>query len=613
MPGDERKRAAEVPGRARVKSRRMLSVGVAAVVLAFGAWGYFGFPVTRERTPEPAPIEPRVGPARGGIAGESPSAGQKGSADEPARRQAEEQAQREALGWVTGLPLSASDNELAALAARLDHYAATAPADRAAAVRAAFEKHQSLVLAEREHLRLASARGGLIIATRPSGAEVTVGGFAVEKTPATLKEVKLGTYPVVIRLAGYEDVRRQAEVHENEFTTLDVALVRSTGTLQIASVPPGLEVDVRSRTADVGSQTVQTPARLEKLPTGGYELTFQRDGWPEQRQTVAVPRNQTVAALAEFVGGALEIVSTPPGAEVWRDEVKLGVTPLDLAEVVPGATTVEVRLAGFHPAAAQGEVRPKETTRITVGLDPVAGLEPGQSRVVMELGLEMLYVPPGTFTMGSPEDEPARDGDESPQTEVTLTEGFWLGKYEVTRSQWQAIMGNSANEASNAEAAAPVDDVSWSEAMAFCHALTEREHETGLLPADFAYTLPTEAQWEYACRAGTTGAFAGSLETMAWCGGDGREAVHPVGGKFPNAWGFYDMHGNAAEWCADWYVDHLPGGSVRDPTGPADGTARVHRGGAWDSEARICRSAFRSAGDPEQHLGGFRVALVPVR
>lgn len=161
----------------------------------------------------------------------------------------------------------------------------------------------------------------------------------------------------------------------------------------------------------------------------------------------------------------------------------------------------------------------------------------------------------------------------------------------------------------------PVSGVSWVSAAEYCRRLTDRERAAGRLPEGYAYTLPTEAQWEYACRAGTTGDYAGDLNAMAWYDRNSDLRVHSVGQKQPNEWGLYDMHGNVWEWCLDWY-DTYPGGTVTDPAGPPEGRNRALRGGSWKDWASDCRSAVRSLGEPDNphfHLVGFRVALSPAR
>ena len=215
------------------------------------------------------------------------------------------------------------------------------------------------------------------------------------------------------------------------------------------------------------------------------------------------------------------------------------------------------------------------------------------------LNLTMVFIFPGQFQMGSTNG----DSDEKPVHTVLLIQPFWLGQYEVTQAQWRCIMGDNPSRFKGADL--PVEQVSWDNAMVFCQRLTARERQAGRLPQNEEYTLPTEAQWEYACRAGSTGDYAGDLDSMAWYSND---QTHPVGQKKTNAWGLYDMHGNVWEWCADWYGDY-PSGSVVDPTGPPSGRHRVDRGGGWGNSAENCRSADRDGDWPVNRFNdlGFRL------
>lgn len=238
-----------------------------------------------------------------------------------------------------------------------------------------------------------------------------------------------------------------------------------------------------------------------------------------------------------------------------------------------------------------------------------------------------VWIPPGTFTMGSPSSEPDRDPDEGPQTVVTLTRGFWMGKYEVTRGEYQAVMGGNNPSNFQGDLNLPVHTVSWNDATNYCAELTRRERAAGRLPSGYAYRLPTEAEWEYACRAGTTTAtafgdtlsstqanFHGDFPYNGAAKGPYLQGTAPVGSYAPNGWGLYDMHGNVWEWCLDWRTDSLPGGSVTDPTGPSSGTKRVNRGGSWGFYGRYCRSANRDGDQPSylEIILGFRVALAAV-
>ena len=235
------------------------------------------------------------------------------------------------------------------------------------------------------------------------------------------------------------------------------------------------------------------------------------------------------------------------------------------------------------------------------------------------IGIEFASIPAGKFLMGSPATEKERSPNET-QHEVTLTQGFWMGVYEVTQAQYEQVMGKNPSEFKGATL--PVETVSYKDALAFCKKLSD-------LPAEKAagrkYRLPTEAEWEYCCRAGTSTPFHFGNElngTQANCDGNNRRPygttqkgpflgkTSPVGSYPANAWGLYDMHGNVWEWCQDRY-DSYPKQSVTDPRGPEVGSICVSRGGSWYNEAAGCRSANRYWYDPSiRNSGvGFRLAL----
>jgi formylglycine-generating enzyme required for sulfatase activity len=216
--------------------------------------------------------------------------------------------------------------------------------------------------------------------------------------------------------------------------------------------------------------------------------------------------------------------------------------------------------------------------------------------------------------------------------EVTITQDFWLGRCEVTQEQWLAVMGSNPSRCGADSLHQPVDGVTWEEAMEFCRRLTEAEREAGRIDEGWEYTLPTEAQWEYACRAGTQTAYSFGDDPAALCyhgnycdrsntdlfdhqdlrNSDGFDRTAPVGCLHPNQWGFRDMHGNVWEWCRDWYG---PYGKCpqTDPAGPETGSVRVDRGGAWNDSADMCRSARRlHDGRRQPCAAGLRVALCRV-
>ena len=301
---------------------------------------------------------------------------------------------------------------------------------------------------------------------------------------------------------------------------------------------------------------------------------------------------------------------------------------------------------------------------------------------INDLSLTLLPIPAGTFVWGSPEDEPGHYQNESPQTRVVIDYPFWIGRVEVTQGQWSALMHTSVvgqarlmladdtpyllhgemqtvrqrtgyrKDSDPAEAVGvvaadmPMYWVNWNEAAEFCRRLTARERAAGRVPPGYVYRLPTEAEWEYAARAGTTGAtYAGplailgkydapGLDAIAWYGGNssvgysgkgwstadwpekqypgGMAGPHKVGTKKPNPWGLYNMLGNVNEWVYDWLAP-LPGGQASDPAGPATGTEKVIKGGSWFNAARSSRAANRDRSDPRRRFFGlgFRVALAP--
>ena len=238
--------------------------------------------------------------------------------------------------------------------------------------------------------------------------------------------------------------------------------------------------------------------------------------------------------------------------------------------------------------------------------------------ITNSIGMKLLLIPKGTFMMGSPESEQGRNVDET-QHEVTISKDYYLGVYEITQAQYEKVMGKNPSLfqgaiVGNENADLPVDNVSWDDVVEFCKKLSDLPEEK---KAGRMYRLPTEAEWEYACRAGSKTASSfddeeGLLPEYGWFSRNSSRRTHTVGLLEPNAWGLHDMHGNVWEWCSDWYEEY-PKGAVSDPTGPKEGSDRVIRGGSWDYEAAHCRSANRNGRDPSFRFDyyGFRVALSP--
>jgi len=254
-----------------------------------------------------------------------------------------------------------------------------------------------------------------------------------------------------------------------------------------------------------------------------------------------------------------------------------------------------------------------------IGVDRLGRARPSATAVVNADGVwqesvrvqgvtfELIWVPPGEFWMGSPEAEKGRGSNEV-RHRARLTRGFWLGKYPVTQRQWAAVMGTNPSRFTCMGLEAPVEQVSWDDCQKLIRKLTRA--------AGPAWRLPTEAEWEYACRAGSATAWCvgdgeGALQQAAWYAAKSGGTTHPVGQLRPNGWGLYEMHGNVWERVQDWYGEYGAGARV-DPTGPSGGSARVIRGGSWDDVADACRSAYRICLAPGVKGSGLGVRLARV-
>ena len=247
---------------------------------------------------------------------------------------------------------------------------------------------------------------------------------------------------------------------------------------------------------------------------------------------------------------------------------------------------------------------------------------------------DMIWIPAGSFVMGTPVGELGREADES-QHEVTLTSGCYMSETEVTQAEWVAMMGTNPSEFPGCDCC-PVENVNWFDAVDYCNQLSQAQGFSPAydvdgttvtwLPNTDGFRLPTEAEWEYACRAGTsTGFYNGeityedgcsgtpmdpNLDEIAWfCANTDPWGTKPAAQKEPNAWGLYDMSGNIREWCWDWYAFNYPAGPVTDPTGPQSGTWRVTRGGSFHNMSKECRSGRRTNQYPDLHhyVYGIRV------
>jgi serine/threonine protein kinase/formylglycine-generating enzyme required for sulfatase activity len=420
-------------------------------------------------------------------------------------------------------------------------------------------------------------KGGLVIKTIPTDAEVKVGTITAGNSPLTVSDLKMDTYPVKIHLDGFDDWEGHITLEKaDEFTKKTIKLVRHTGSITIKGNTRNISWAI-TNAPDIKNLRItsgKTPCTLDKLPIGTYTFRLYKDGFKDISITKEIKNRSETSINAH-----LEVFNGPAYKRDW--------------------------------------IIPKD-------------------------GIQLVWIDPGTFLMGSPKSERNHSSDET-QHRVTISKGYWLGKYEITQGQWENLMGTNVrqmlekakrenenpfsnfaspyifgNPSSNAKLNGegknnPMYYVSWTDAYLFCKKLTKQERAAGRLPDGYEYALPTEAQWEYACRAGSTDAFTGNgiWEEISWYKNNSGGKTHPVGQKEANAWGLHDMYGNVEEWCYDWYKSYSSN-QATDPTGPSTGVNRILRGGA-ESASRF-RSANRSPNRPNHRASsiGFRISLRPI-
>jgi formylglycine-generating enzyme required for sulfatase activity/serine/threonine protein kinase len=342
-----------------------------------------------------------------------------------------------------------------------------------------------------------------------------------------------------------------------------------------------------------------------RIDTGQSRLTFSVDGtFDELRGGIGILDKSTVIASDQvfaILGDGRNLWESQPFRRTGRgDDFRVAVKGIKQLELITESK-------GSRYGAHCVWIDPQFVRQARI--DGTASDILAQPPITNSIGMKFKLIPPGTFMMGSEGGE----ADEKPVHEVRLTKPFYIGVYEVTNSQWKAVMGVEP-PSKRKDADRPVETVSWNDAVAFCRKLSEMADERA---AARLYRLPTEAEWEYACRAGTTTKWAcgdddKTLGDFAWFGGKTGGQTQPVGQKLPNAWGLHDMHGNVWEWCGDWYGAYAAGAAA-DPIGPEVGSVRGPRGGCWSDSASSCRSANRLGRDPSFRLDrlGFRLAMSP--
>ena len=574
--------APPAPVASKPGSKARLWIGLAVLLLFGGAFGYyFGVMAPeRERQAELARIELEKSQARDAAERARLEAEAERLRNEQEKAAAAAAAEKERQAELARLEMEKSQARDAAERARLE----------VEAERLRNEREKAAVAAEAERLRLARARGGIVIRTEPSGALVTVGALVHERaSPLTLKDVRLGEYPVSVKAAGYETWTGLVEVKEDRFADPGVVkLTRKMGSVRVTSLPRGASVWSDGRKLGV------TPLSLSKIPEGtalSYELRLEDYHNANVSGKVRYKEELPLrATLEEVRTGSVRVTSLPRGASVWSDGRKLGVTPLSLSKIPEGrSVSYELRLEDYQNANVSGKVRYKEELSLRATLEewtgPVAGAD---------------Y----SFDLGGGE-----------QLEIVWLGALdgWVGKYEVTNGQYRRFKsshssGDDKGHSLNGKDQ-PVVEVSFNDAEAYAKWLNEKFASE--LPAGYRFGLPNKKQWM----------------TYAQCG-DGRK--YPWGDSWPPKYGNYDDETQIDSYKIDGYRDgyvvsapvassgrndwglYGVGGNVWEWTTETSGSSRALRGASWYDNFRLnLRCELRNFSSPSNRLSniGFRVLL----
>jgi formylglycine-generating enzyme required for sulfatase activity len=397
--------------------------------------------------------------------------------------------------------------------------------------------------------------------------------------------------------------------------------IASSGAVVDQPGPATLSVESNVAGASVridGKKIGTTPLIDIPVSPGQHRVWVEKEGYESYRKHIDLEHGRSLSLYVDLSRARpqkarLFVETGPEDAKVRI--LNIGTAFYQGIELAPNRYHVEVSSNGYKTKDLWVTLHGGEDKNLNIRLKPALTATKEKS-FTNAIGMEFAYISPDTFLMGSPSSEKKRGSDER-QHEVSLTKGFYLQTTEVTQRQWREIMGNNPSAFKNCGDDCPVERVSWHDCQEFIGRLNEKEGTN-------KYRLPTEAEWEYACRAGTKAPFStgqclatnqanydGNYPMPGCPEGEYRKRTVRAGSFPPNPWGLYDMHGNVWEWCQDWYEENYPSGHVTDPEGPTSGAERVLRGGGWYGDVGFCRSADRRKLAPglRKDVGiGFRVA-----
>ena len=429
--------------------------------------------------------------------------------------------------------------------------------------------------------RLNIPAGRLFIKAEPTGARIVILNATPKYAPGV--ELAQGTYSVKASMEGYEPKTVKISVEAGKDNVYALTLTPLKTTLTVVADPPDAVVTILS------PKTEYHPG--VELKPGEYEIQVEKQGFDKAVERFAVVENRDnklELSLAKATGG-LTVSASPEDAAVVFVGSDLKYEPG--MELKPGRYSLEASKDGYVTKGFSVGIKKGESVNAKVKLKPKPKHSTGRVWREPETGMEFLWVPGGCFKMGCGPWAGVCDRDEKPVREVCV-DGFWLAKYETTQAEWSKIMGD--NPSSFKGEKLPVETISWRDAVSFAEKLSAKSKAR--------FRLPTEAEWEYACRSGgLEQKYCGGndLSSLAWILKNSGGKTNPVGGKTPNGFGLFDMSGNVYEFCRDWFGGYgFISGHVRNPLGPDNGAYRINRGGGWLSNDNAARSINRYKGLP---------------
>ena len=446
----------------------------------------------------------------------------------------------------------------------------------------------------------------------PKNAVVTIDGN--QQTVSTDGEysamLPYGSHTYKVEAGGYISKSGSFTISNSDMTPINVSLVSAMATVSVTCPTPAVSLYVDKKSVGMIPWT-------GSLKEGMHLVEVKKDGYRSQQRTINLSQQQKLdVAFTELaaIQGNLSVNYKPFGADVYIDGNKIGQSPRVFNGLLVGNHKVEIKKDGYGTESKQVNILEGQTatlagmlsTNTTVSTATGSTLSGNTITIPVKNGIsiDMVRVEAGTFTMGATAEMKEPYDDEKPTHRVTLTNDYYIGKYEVTQALWQAVMGN--NPSSFKGDNLPVEQVSWNDCQKFISQLNRITGKT--------FRLPTEAEWEYAARGGNKSRgyqYSGSnnLSDVAWYTDNSGYKTHTVGTKQPNELGIYDMSGNVLEWCQDWYGIYSSSSQI-NPTGATSGSDRVNRGGSWLYDARDSRSSYRYEIMPNCRIGSLGVRLV---